>query len=100
MSIAWLFLLVLSAAGNDWLDEVRERGAKLETAHRWEEAGKLYQSMLGDARAADVHNRVWLLTSLAEVEFERQQYARAERWLQQAGQTLDRLPANAPERVR
>jgi tetratricopeptide (TPR) repeat protein len=64
------------------------------------EAGKLYQSSLGDSRLDALSDRFWLLTSLAEVEFERQEYVRSERWLRQAEQAIDGLAANAPERVR
>jgi tetratricopeptide (TPR) repeat protein len=100
MRFLWVLVAVLPAAGNDWPDEVRRRGAELEAAHRWEEAGELYQSMLGDLRGADLDSRFWLLTSLAEVEFERQDYGQSERWLHQAEQTIEGLPSNAPERAR
>jgi tetratricopeptide (TPR) repeat protein len=100
MRIPWLLLAVLPVAGRDWLGEVRARGAELEAAHRWGEAGKLYQATLGDSRLTDTGSRFWLLTSLAELEFERQDYAQAKRWLYQAEQTIDGLPAEAPERVR
>jgi tetratricopeptide (TPR) repeat protein len=98
MRIFWLLLATLPAAANDPLAEIRARGAELESAHRWEEAAGLYRSVLGQAAGRDI--RFWLLTSLAEVEFERQDYAQAKRWLQQAAETIEGLPAEAPERVR
>jgi tetratricopeptide (TPR) repeat protein len=84
----------------DWLWEVRTAGAEMEAAHRWEEAARLYESALGQERSQDTRVRMWLLSSLAEVEFERKAYARSERWLTEAERVAERLPANAPERVR
>src|SRR5215472_18542376 len=98
MRIFWLLLATLPAAANDPIAEIRARGAELESAHRWEEAAGLYRSMLGQAAGRDV--RFWLLTSLAEVEFERQEYAQAKRWLHQAAKTIEGLPDEAPEHVR
>ena len=98
MRIFWLLLVTLPAAASDPLAEIRARGAELESAHRWGEAAGLYSSMLGQAGSRD--DRFWLLTSLAEVEFERQEYTESERWLQRAAETIQGLPAGAPERVR
>jgi tetratricopeptide (TPR) repeat protein len=98
MRILWLLLATLPAAASDPLAEIRTRGAELELTHHWEEAAGLYRSMLGPAENRD--DRFWLLTSLAEVEFERQDYGQAKRWLQQAAATIEGLPAGAPERVR
>jgi tetratricopeptide (TPR) repeat protein len=94
-----LFLLAtLPSAASDRLAEIRLRGAELESAHRWEEAADLYRSMLGQTDGGD--SRFWLLTSLAQVEFERQDYAESERWLHQAAEIVEGLPAEALERVR
>ncbi len=98
MRIFCLLLVTLPAAASEPLAEIRARGAELELTHRWEEAAGLYRSMLGQTDGRE--DRFWLLTSLAEVEFERQDYTQAKRWLQQAAQTIDGLPAGAPERVR
>jgi tetratricopeptide (TPR) repeat protein len=98
MRIYWLLLVTLPAAASDPLAEIRAQGAELELTHRWEEAAGLYRSMLGQAGGRD--DRFWLLTSLAEVEFERQDYAQAKRWLHQAAEMIEGLPAGAPERVR
>jgi tetratricopeptide (TPR) repeat protein len=98
MRIFWLLLVTLHASASDPLAEIRRRGSELESAHRWEEAGGFYRSMLGQAVGRD--ERFWLLTSLAEVEFERQNYAQAKRWLNQAADAIEGLPAGAPERAR
>ena len=98
MRIFWLLLAILPAAATEPLAEIRARGAELESAHRWEEAADLYRSTLGKAAGRD--ERFWLLTSLAEVEFERQDYAQSERWLSQAAATVEGLPEEAPERFR
>lgn len=98
MRMFWLFLVTLPAAASDPLAEIRSRGAELESAHRWEAAASLYRSMLGQSDGRD--DRFWLLTSLAEVEFERQDYAQSKRWLHQAAETIEGLPAGAPERIR
>ena len=98
MRIFWLLCAILTAAATEPLAEIRARGAQLESAHRWDEAAKLYRSTLGKATGGD--ERFWLLTSLAEVEFERQDYAQSERWLNQAAATLDGLPEEAPQRFR
>jgi tetratricopeptide (TPR) repeat protein len=90
--LIWTVLASAAAAG------VRERGAELEAAHLWEEAVHLYRSALDDLPAGDTDTRLWLLTSLAEVEFNRQEYGAAERWLHQAGQLP--LPGNSPESIR
>jgi len=93
MRIAWCLLLVLPAVGAD----VRHLGADLEAGHRWEDAAKLYQALLEGCEAAD---RLWLLTSLAEVAFEQHDYSGAERWLVRAEQIVSDLPREAPDRVR
>jgi len=93
MRIAWFVLLVLPAAGAD----VRQLGADLEATHRWEDAAKLYEASL---KGCDTADRFWLLTSLAEVTFEQQDYAAAERWLVRAEQAVSDLPREAPDRVR
>jgi tetratricopeptide (TPR) repeat protein len=95
MSFLWMLFLILPA---DPLDEVRARGAELEGGRRWTEAAQLYRSALG--LAAGQSERFWLLTSLAEVEFERRDYGQAGRWLNQAEEVIRDLPATAPERFR
>jgi tetratricopeptide (TPR) repeat protein len=74
------------------IDDVRTRGSELESGGRWTEAAELYRSTLGQTTGQA--ERFWLLTSLAEVEFERRDYAQAAQWLNQA------VPASAPERFR
>ena len=98
MKVFWLFLAILPAAASDPLAQTRVRGMELESARRWQEAAGLYRSMLDQVDGRD--SRFWLLTSLAEVEFERQGYAPSERWLHQAAETIEGLPAEAPEHVR
>jgi tetratricopeptide (TPR) repeat protein len=98
MRVLWLLLVTLPVEASDPLSEIRARGAELESAHRWEEAASLYRLMLGQAGSCD--DRFWLLTSLAEVEFERQDYAQSKRWLHQAAETIEGLTTDAPERIR
>jgi tetratricopeptide (TPR) repeat protein len=93
MRIACFLLLVLRIVGAD----VRHVGAELEERHRWADAAKLYQASLEHCEAGD---RLWLLTSLAEVAFEQQDYASAERWLVHAEQVVSDLPREAPDRIR
>jgi tetratricopeptide (TPR) repeat protein len=64
---------------------VRELGAELEAAGRWEDAARLYRATL-DQSPPTLADRFWLLTSLAEIDFNRQDYDAAERWLHQAEQ--------------
>lgn len=98
MRVFWLFLAVLPAVASDPLAQTRARGLELESAHRWQEAAGLYRSMLEQVDGRD--SRFWLLTSLAEVEFEGGGYAQSERWLHQAAETIEGLPTEAPEHVR
>lgn len=98
MRIAWLFLLVWPAAATDWMQEVRERGAALEGQRQWEQASEVYRSALG--RADGSGDRFWLLTSLAEVAFERQEYGLARGWLRDAEAVVSSFPSDAPERLR
>src|SRR5947207_5938966 len=98
MRIFWVLVATLPVAASDPLAEMRAWAAEFESAHRWEEAASLYRSMLGQAGSCD--DRFWLLTSLAEVEFERQDYAQSKRWLHQAAETIEGLTTDAPERIR
>jgi tetratricopeptide (TPR) repeat protein len=101
MRVAWLLLLASNVAAADWLQEARERGTALETEHQWEQAGAVYRQALVRLGPRDLQqDRFWLLTSLAEVAFERQEYGQARGWLQQAEDTLRGFGPNAPERVR
>jgi tetratricopeptide (TPR) repeat protein len=97
-----LFLIVgwnLDAA--DWLQEAKERGAGLENERHWTAAAGIYEAALArlgpDGPAKD---RFWLLTSLAELAFERQEYVAGGGWLRKAEDTLRGLDENTPERVR
>lgn len=85
----------------DWLQDAKEKGAAMEREHRWSEAAGIYQSALdrlgGDGAPRD---RFWLLTSLAEISFERQEYATVGGWLRKAEAALYGLDEDTPERVR
>jgi len=98
MRVFWLLLAILPASASDPLSQTSVRGAELESAHRWQEAADLYRSALEQANRRD--SRFWLLTSLAEVEFDRRSYAQSERWLNQAAKTIEGLPVTAPEHAR
>lgn len=102
MRLAWLLLLAWhAAAAEDWLREARERGTVLETERQWEQAAAVYRSALTRLGPSGLRqDRFWLLTSLAEVSFERQEYGQARGWLQEAEDTLRGLGRDTPERVR
>jgi tetratricopeptide (TPR) repeat protein len=79
------------------MQQARERGAALERERRWEEAAEVYRSALARLSSADARDdRIWLLTSLAEISFERREYGEARRWLREA----EGLDPDAAERVR
>ena len=100
MKIVWLFLLAWPGAA-DWLQEARERGTVLETERQWEQASAVYRSALVRlGRSGLQQDRFWLLTSLAEVSFERQEYGKAHEWLREAEGELHGLRQDAPERLR
>jgi tetratricopeptide (TPR) repeat protein len=100
MRIAWL-LLTCQMASADWLQETRQQGAVLEAEHHWEQAGALYQSALTRLGPSGLlQDRFWLLTSLVEVSFEREEYGQARAWLKEAEGALRGIGQDAPERVR
>jgi len=78
MRILLVLVLSLPAPANDF----RQRGAELEAGRQWNQAAALYQTALTQASNPD--DRFWLLTSLAEMEFELRNYSRSEGWLHQA----------------
>jgi tetratricopeptide (TPR) repeat protein len=111
MRIACLLLIPWQLAAADWLPEVKQRGAALEKELHWADAAGVYQSALArlgaeglpaEALPAEAarNDRFWLLTSLVEISFERQEYTMARGWLRQAEDTLRGLGQDAPERVR
>ena len=78
MNIVWLLLFASQAAAADWMREVRERGAKLESEHQWEQAGDVYRTALTKLGPGGSHqDRFWLLTSLGELSFEQHEYGLA-----------------------
>jgi tetratricopeptide (TPR) repeat protein len=98
MRIFCVLLAFWTAAASDRLRDVRERGAALESEKRWKEAAELYRSALQRTESTDAGDRLWLLMSLADMAFERQDYAQTEAWLRQA--EVEGLELNGPERVR
>jgi tetratricopeptide (TPR) repeat protein len=100
MRLAWL-LLMWHVAAPDWLRDTRRQGAVLEGDHQWEQAGALYQSALTRLGPSGLlQDRFWLLTSLVEVSFEREEYGQARAWLKEAEGALRGVNQHAPERVR
>jgi tetratricopeptide (TPR) repeat protein len=99
--LAWLLIVGWNLHAADWLREAKERGATLESDHRWEEAAGLYQAALARLGPdGPPQDRFWLLASLAEISFDRQENAVAAGWLHKAEDTLAGVGQNAPERVR
>jgi len=126
MRVAYLLLVAWHVAAADWLQEAKQRGAALETGFHWAEAAGVYESALTrlgaagpraegppaegapaeSAHAESLHaesvreERFWLLTSLVEIAFERQDYTAARGWLRQAEDTLRDVGRDTPARVR
>lgn len=101
MGPVWLLLFGWYSAQADWLREARERGAALETAQQWEQAAVVYQTALARLDSSGLRqDQFRLLTSLAEVSFERQEYRLARGWLRKAEEAINGLGEGAPERVR
>src|SRR5262249_17843891 len=92
MRTVCLVMLAVSFAAADSFDEARKAGAIFESERRWADAAAVYEAALRpDSSAAE---RFWLLTSLAEVSFERQDYPAARAWLKQA------IPQDDSARIR
>lgn len=73
----------------------------MEADSQWEQAASVYQAALARlGEGGGRQNRFWLLSSLGEISFERQEYAQARRWLDQAETVIDGLEPDAPEHVR
>jgi tetratricopeptide (TPR) repeat protein len=99
--LAWLLIFGCHLYAADWLQEAKERGAGLERDRQWIAAAGLYQSALARLGPDGLpEDRFWLLTSLAEISFESQEYAAGEAWLHKAEDTIRSLGERAPERVR
>jgi len=95
MRTACLLLLALSLGAADWFEDARKAGAVCESENRWADAATVYEGALRRlGSGAPAHERFWLLTSLAEVSFERQDYPAARGWLRQA------IPQDDAERIR
>lgn len=61
-----------------------QRGQLLESHRDWPAAALIYQDALRQESLAHP-DRFWLLTSLAQVAFEQQQYPQSRSWLKQGG---------------
>jgi tetratricopeptide (TPR) repeat protein len=97
----WLLLLVWPLVAADWLQEARERGTALENGRQWADACTVYRSALARlGPAGPLADRYWLLTSLAEVTFEQQDYGQTRHWLRAATDAIRSLPPDAPEQLR
>lgn len=96
-----VLLLAWPTVAADWIHEARERGAVFEAQHEWDQAAAVYRSALARLNPSDPkQDRLWLLTSLVEVAFERQDYEEARRWLHEGLRETDASPADSPERIR
>src|SRR5882672_10998990 len=93
-----LIVGMFGAAQADSLREIRQRGAVLERDREWAQAETVYQSALNRLSAdASRQDRFWLLTSLAEMSFERQEYGRARAWLRKAEDVVGDLGPDSSE---
>jgi len=101
MKMVLISLAAWSALAGGPLQEIRERGAAFEAQRQWSEAARLYRSELAKLGSAGrSEERLWLIASLVEVSFERQDYSEARRWLREEGEALAGRAADSPERVR
>jgi tetratricopeptide (TPR) repeat protein len=99
--VVCLFLFGWHLIAGDWLQDVKQRGAIAESRRQWAEAATLYASALERLDdAGPLADRFWLLTSLAEISFERQDYSAARQWLAKADNVVGSFDENSPERVR
>jgi tetratricopeptide (TPR) repeat protein len=92
---------MFGAAEADSLRDARQRGAILERDRQWAQAEAVYRSALDRLGSnGSRKDRFWLLTSLAEMSFERQEYGRARGWLRKAEDVVGDLGPDSPEQAR